>query len=374
MAGHKAAARSRKRKAADPHAEWRPSKMPRRLTIAEKAILRQENEAANLASRFFKLPGELRNTIYEMCLEETDVTMVHDPFETPPWKGDIPWKMELAHSGRKKENAPGRALTQVYRQLRAEFMSVYKKTSVIHIHVSEVDAFMKTWQCDQAGGIMGTLVIDMWRFGFDCDPSRGRVRREDREVYRCGISEEDPDEPRSPPANYYDIFPLVELRRANPAFRFFIGSTKLDNPCTLTELSSLDHARQTTEKPLCEYDVRFFEHTISKIEIGCTDHLEADIYFHIKEGYEHLWLPDDYEEGQPIRGTKAKTYIMRMWANEVHGISREAKAFRKSLHMTLMWKDHFFEKPAYYGKAEEDGETYDESIALFAGSGEDTSA
>jgi hypothetical protein len=159
-----------------------------------------------------------------------------------------------------------------------------------------------------------------------------------------------------------------------PLSAFSIGSTKLDNPCTLTELSSLDHARQTTEKPLCEYDVRFFEHTISKIEIGCTDHLEADIYFHIKEGYEHLWLPNDYEEGQPIRGTKAKTYIMRMWANEVHGISREAKAFRKSLHMTLMWKDHFFEKPAYYGKAEEDRETYDESIALFAGSGEDTSA
>jgi hypothetical protein len=63
-----------------------------------------------------------------------------------------------------------------------------------------------------------------------------------------------------------------------------------------------------------------FEHTISKIEIGYTYGPNADIYFHVKEGYEHLWLPDGYEEDQPVNATKAKTYIVLMWANVVYGI------------------------------------------------------
>jgi hypothetical protein len=305
MAGHKPAARSKKRKAAGPEDEYCASKMPRRLTFAEKQIVRKDNEVANLASRFVKLPGELRNSIYELCLEKTDVTMFHSPFRTPPWKGDHPWKTEL---GYKKKMAPGRALTQVCRQLRAEFMSIYKKTSIIHIHMREVDAYIKTWQCDQAGGVAGTLVIDTWR-GF---MEREVGRREESESILSGLE---------PAAKYYDIFPLVELRRAHPEFRFFINNTKLDAPCTLSELGRHPwEPEQTTEKPIGEYDVRFFEHTMSKIEIGCTDDLDADVYFHVKEGYEHLWLPDGYGKGQPINVTKAKTYIVLMWANEVYGI------------------------------------------------------
>jgi hypothetical protein len=42
-------------------------------------------------------------------------------------------------------------------------MSVYKETSIIHIRAGEVDDHIKTWQCDSAGGVAGTLVIDTRR-------------------------------------------------------------------------------------------------------------------------------------------------------------------------------------------------------------------
>jgi hypothetical protein len=81
MAGNKPATRFKEQKVAGPNDEYRPSKMPSRLTFAEKHILRQENEVANLAPRLFKLPGELRSSIYEMCLGNTDVTVFHSPFQ-----------------------------------------------------------------------------------------------------------------------------------------------------------------------------------------------------------------------------------------------------------------------------------------------------
>jgi hypothetical protein len=102
-------------------------------------------------------------------------------------------------------------------------MSVYKETSIIHIRAGEVDDHIKTWQCGSAGGVAGTLVIDTRR-SFT-NPGVGRWEESNSFLSSFG-----------PAVKYYDILPVVELRRANPEFRFSINSTKLDTTCALSEL------------------------------------------------------------------------------------------------------------------------------------------
>jgi hypothetical protein len=119
-----------------------PSKIRRSGRVAKREIereaARKENEATtNLASRLFTLPSELRNAIYELCLEDSEVVMIHDPVlpEANSWQG----------------KAPGRALTPTCRQLQQGFLLIYKKTSVIHVEAADVNAYIKTWLCEEAG-------------------------------------------------------------------------------------------------------------------------------------------------------------------------------------------------------------------------------
>jgi hypothetical protein len=129
-----------------------PAKRSARVqkTVREKEIVRQKAGVDNRGARFLKLPGgkythtysdtitstnediEIRNIIYDFCIEDSYVDLIHDtliPDENP-------------FTGR----APGRALTQVSQQVRAEFVPIYTKTTTVSIHIDDLDAYMATWR------------------------------------------------------------------------------------------------------------------------------------------------------------------------------------------------------------------------------------
>jgi hypothetical protein len=96
-------------------------------------------------------------------------------------------------------HAPSRALTQVCHQIRAEFLLVYKRSTVIHVSFEDVTEHMKTWQSDK---VCGLLIVDTNR----CDKTR------------C--------DPASMVANdgrlVFDLTRLVQLRRDNDDFQFYV--------------------------------------------------------------------------------------------------------------------------------------------------------
>jgi hypothetical protein len=81
-----------------------------------------------------------------MCLEQEHVYMHQDHFVV-----DV---TVLGH-------APSRTLTQVCHQNRAEFLLVYKRSSVIHVPLEYVTEYMKTWLSDKVCGI---LIFDTKRY------------------------------------------------------------------------------------------------------------------------------------------------------------------------------------------------------------------
>jgi len=261
-----------------------PSKIRHSGRVAKREV---EREAArkdiNLASRLFTLPGELLNAIYEFCLEDSEVVMIHDPVlpEANPWQG----------------KAPGRALTQTCRQLRQEFLPIYNKTSIIHVEAADVGAYTKTWLCEEAGGAIGTLLIE---------PHRGYTKRPFAYIPYSGR--------KCPDAAYYDLLPIVRLRRANTGFRFFIHNTTL-----CTEYMDWVRGRTDHTHPLFQHDAAFLENTISKLEIAAISFHDACIWFHIKPEYEYLWLPVNYDKTSYISHKWAHIPPALMWLLEVHG-------------------------------------------------------
>jgi hypothetical protein len=58
----------------------RPTKQARRSArISEKEETRREANGASSRSALLRLPGELRNTVYELVTEEAEMSLVHDP-------------------------------------------------------------------------------------------------------------------------------------------------------------------------------------------------------------------------------------------------------------------------------------------------------
>jgi hypothetical protein len=60
--------------------------------------------------------------------------------------------------------APGRALTQVCRQIRGEFLLVYKRTTTIRVPLEDLNEYIVTWLQKPA---IGTLIIDTKRYNKD---------------------------------------------------------------------------------------------------------------------------------------------------------------------------------------------------------------
>lgn len=135
---------------------------------------------------------ELVNNIYELCVEDNDVFMHHDTFApTDSFEGVV----------------SGRALTQVSRQVRTEFLLVYKRTTEIHMPLENLAEYISTWL---SGAMSGTIMIDTHRHNKErCDA--GSLMGTGRTMN-------------------VDVMPLVQLRRDNDDFHFHINSKpKYDN-------------------------------------------------------------------------------------------------------------------------------------------------
>jgi hypothetical protein len=130
-----------------------------------------------------------------MCLENSEIHLTHDTLKPDgPFDG----------------HAPGRALTQVSQQVRAEFLLVYKRTTIFHVHVEDLEEYIKTWLNGPASE--GKIYI-----------SFSKCYR-DREQYRRAPGSLE----RSLGDVTVDIIPLVKLRRAEPKFQFWICNLAWD--------------------------------------------------------------------------------------------------------------------------------------------------
>jgi hypothetical protein len=123
-----------------------------------------------------------------MCLENNEIDMTHDTLKPDgPFDG----------------YAPGRALTQVSQQVRAEFLLVYKRTTTIRVHVEDLEEYIKTWLNGPA--------------------SEGKIYVHFKQHYRDGRYRRAPGSfERSQGTVTVDLKPLLKLRRAEPKFQFWI--------------------------------------------------------------------------------------------------------------------------------------------------------
>jgi hypothetical protein len=122
-----------------------------------------------------------------MCLENASVHMRHDDYmPAGPFEG----------------YAPGRALTQVSRQVRSKFLLVYKRTTTMRVYPEDFNGYIDTWLQDP---VRGTLIV-----GID---SSNKGHQDSALVL-------DTDDIVTT-----DIIPLVELRREKDKFNFSISNS-----------------------------------------------------------------------------------------------------------------------------------------------------
>jgi hypothetical protein len=116
--------------------------------------------------------------------------------------------------------APGRALTQVCRQVRAEFLLVYKRTTLISVPLEDLNEYITTWLHEPASGV---LTIDPIRY----DAKR---RGPDSMMGTNGTLS-------------VDMMPLFRMHAANPKFKFGVGAVSGTGGLRSSGLA-LKHARQ----------------------------------------------------------------------------------------------------------------------------------
>ena len=222
-------------------------------------IARQQREAHNRASRFFMLPGELRNTIYEMCTEQQEVAFTHD----------LQHADEISWDG----NAAGRTLTQACRMLRVEFLPLYKRSLLAKVPLDDVPSYLNTWLSDRHGPVNGRLVIALTR-----------------------------SSPTAIEDTVLDITRLIQLRRDHSEFDFFIEG-KPDQP----PVQRADNALPP------KVDLRYFEEDMEQITMSFSSELDLDFEFHIKRGREVGWFDEDKMM------TFEKASDLHYWARELMG-------------------------------------------------------
>jgi len=106
----------------------------------------------------------------------------------------------LVPDGPFEGGAPGRALTQVYQQTRAEFLLVYKDTTKIHVPLEDLKEFIDTWL---QAPISGTVIVDT-----------NRHNKERRDAGSMNGTNGNIS---------VDMVPLDKLRRENKNFRFHVN-------------------------------------------------------------------------------------------------------------------------------------------------------
>jgi hypothetical protein len=174
--------------------------------------------------------------------------------------------------------APGRSLAQTCRQLRNEFLLVYREATDAHISCLDLDEYCKTWLSGPDGTVTGTLIVSLSHW-YDVEG-------------KC---------------TYIDILPLAQLRRKNPKFSFHIH-----NDWRAFEMYQSDDA------PPLKTDVRYIEDAFDVIEIKGNSDADFRFRFHLKKDMEPEWLvPDAEHPGSYLRCKDNKTVDLRLWYSEV---------------------------------------------------------
>ena len=101
-----------------------------------------------------------------------------------------------------EDAAPGRALTQVCRQVRAEFLLVYKHITKIHVPLEDLEGYIDTWL---QAPVSGTVIIDPHRYDMERRDAGSMNGTHGNLIV--------------------DLTPLIKRRRENRDFHFYINMT-----------------------------------------------------------------------------------------------------------------------------------------------------
>ncbi|KAF2832506.1 hypothetical protein CC86DRAFT_401273 [Ophiobolus disseminans] len=99
-----------------------------------------------------RLPGEIRNRIYEFALEPNDTTIFR-PY-TSPMNPKSPWK-NIITAGHTRLFY---ALTQVCHRIRTEFLPIYWAKNTVHVYHTDLHAYIDLF-CYRTGNGSSTVAV-----------------------------------------------------------------------------------------------------------------------------------------------------------------------------------------------------------------------
>ena len=228
---------------------------------------------------------ELRNLIYEECLEDwsgLEVNLLYRcPFSTFLFPG----------------TEAGGALTQVSQQVRHEFYKQYLGSRDFAVWIVDLPAYMDVW-LESAAASGTTLTIEM----------EGVVRATDclRPI---------------PKSMQVDITKVCQLRHVYPDFNFHVSHSQPEDP-KYTE--SKDLPEHPAKDNLC-----YFESAMSKIMIEVVDWFNLVFHFQLKNPDDADWF-ETRTDGEKILRREKRSDLVH-WIDDVLVQSWEGVAFETGL-------------------------------------------
>jgi hypothetical protein len=218
-----------------------------KVKLANRLVGEVENDTQPL----LRLPGEIRNTIYDFLIPDDDIPLMHDPYLSE----EIDWDGATS----------GRALTQTCRRLRAEFLRLYKRKSNINIPLVDLEHYKDTWLSSIVGPMPGRLTLSLKRNSPRNETDRGTGPRK-----------------IVPPVN---ISRLIRMRHDLPGFRFFVESHNVVPPIQLEG----DPLPPKADIRFLEPDMDMVKMVLKQDNVGW----ELQFHFHTKPEKYLSWLVED---------------------------------------------------------------------------------
>ncbi|KAF2623900.1 hypothetical protein BU25DRAFT_451095 [Macroventuria anomochaeta] len=197
-----------------------------------------------------KLPGELRNRIYAYTVEESTIPLTYDMEWQPAWTRTCIRRRQFL------------GLTQVCRQIRFEFLPLYKTHTKVAPNTWDIYKYIDTWVAPGTSdeNVLGHVILDFM------DDDRGEL----------GI---------------LDIKPLLQLARRAEGFHVEIVDVTEPNDCNSPTMRSI-------EETLADlYDIQdmdmFYEYmdeAMTALVVRASEESGVEIIFELSPQYWEDWM------------------------------------------------------------------------------------
>ena len=202
---------------------------------------------------------EIRNAIYELCLENKEVIIRYKPHVPLNGPSHIISSRSLAHMSR---------------QTRHEFLKIYHHNTKFRIYITALKPYTDVFLHD--ANIASPLTIDSGLWDLKLSFEEGGV---------------------------FDLTRLIELRRINPAFHFVLD-LNID-PDTPTRFSVVDYPPRS--------DVRYFEPDLAKVEF---DRLAMVVRFYLQPDRSAEWIEMN-TRNEEMKLKQEKEWDLLYWVCEI---------------------------------------------------------